>query len=152
MFKLCLAGMGQTQIADELNAEGYDSTTASMDGRWNRGQVSQRLLDPAVTGLLQRKNSHDFPGYYPSDIDQETFTRAQRAKATRDRKRSTTKARKVRFLFSGLDRCAGCGSPLTYRAAGRYAKLCCYGYVTCTDRCGAVAKKGASRCREQFGA
>ena len=152
MFKMCLAGMGQTQIADELNAEGFAAPPASKDGRWNRGQVSQRLRDPAVTGLLQRRNSHDIPGYYPSVVDRETFTRAQRAKATRDRKRSTTKARKVHFLFSGLVRCAGCGSLLTYRAAGRYARPGHPGYVTCSDSAGAVAKQGATRCREQLGA
>ena len=151
MFKMCLAGMGQTQIADELNALGYNAPPASKDRRWNRGQVSQRLMDPAVTGLLQRKNSHDIPGYYPSVVDQEIFARAQRAKATRDRKRSTTKARKVHFLFSGLVRCAGCGSLLTYRAAGRYARPGHPGYVTCTDSCGAVAKQGAIRCREKLG-
>jgi len=33
MFKMCLAGMGQTQIADELNAEGYAAPPASKDGR-----------------------------------------------------------------------------------------------------------------------
>ena len=73
------AGSSGTQIADELNTEGYAAPPASKDGRWNRGQVSQRLRDLAVTGLLQRKNSHDIPGYYPSVVDRETFTRAQRA-------------------------------------------------------------------------
>ena len=34
MFKMCLAGMGQTQIADELNTEGYAAPPASKDGRW----------------------------------------------------------------------------------------------------------------------
>ena len=54
--------------------------------------------------------------------------------------------------FRGLVRCAGCGSLLTYRAAGRYARPGHPGYVTCTDSAGAVAKQGATRCREQLGA
>lgn len=152
MFRMCLAGMGQTQIADELNRDGFHPAPSSKNGRWNRGQVSQRLRDLAVTGMLERKNSHDIPAYYPSVISRETFDKAQRAKASRDRKKSTTKARKAHFLFSGLVRCAGCGSLLTYRAAGRYARPGHPGYITCMDSCGAVAIRGESRCREQLGA
>ena len=62
-----------SQIADEQNAESRKTLPCFKDRRWNSGQMSQRLLDPAVTGLLHFKNSHHIPGYYLSVVDQETF-------------------------------------------------------------------------------
>ena len=125
IFDLTLDGIGKTNIARCLNAEGVP--TFGRSNGWHPSYVQKILDNEAVIGTFQpmtletrndgRKvrvpGGDALEGYFPAVVDQATFLRARQVR--QDRKiASGRKGSRLSNLFTGLAHCGGCGSPLHF--------------------------------------
>ncbi|MDG6079014.1 recombinase family protein [Erythrobacter litoralis] len=126
IFQETVSGLGKHHIARNLNRDGIPPFGRA-EG-WHASYVQKILRNPAVIGELHparkargspRQSTGDVVlDYYPPVVDFGLHQRALRAMDQRARK-FTGRGRKLVNLFSGLARCAECGSKMTFRGKGR---------------------------------
>lgn len=126
IFRETVSGFGKQHIARNLNRDGVP--TFGRAAGWHASYVQKILRNPAVIGELHparkaRGSPRQMTGdvvtdYYPPVVDYSLYQHAMRAMRDRPRK-FTGRGRKLVNLFSGLARCAACGSKMTFRAKGR---------------------------------
>lgn len=110
IFELCLEGLGSTAIAQALNAEGYQ--TFNKGKRWGTTAVLTILQNRAAIGELAPKDGGEpIQNYFPSVVDDDTFTVAQE----RIKARTTGKVTKQSADFNVWQKlvfCGACGSTM----------------------------------------
>lgn len=124
IFTLATSGQGKHLIARTLNREGVP--TWGRGNGWHASYVQKILVSRATVGELQlhRKNGgkriaegEPLPNYYPSVIDEHTFSRAQADRQSRTGM-SGRRGKRISNLFTGIAKCGACGSPMTFRNKG----------------------------------
>ena len=141
IFEDSARGIGNYTISRQLNEKriaGFGQKTAEgkpfrrQSGSWHTSYIAKILNNPAVYGEFQ---PHRFdatgkrvpdgpalPSYYPAVIDKDLYLRAKQARRARDFGNATApKGRKGPFvsnLFSGLAKCAYCGSSMWFEQKG----------------------------------
>lgn len=138
IFEDAASGMGVYSIAVSLNQRAVP-TFDSPNG-WHTSYVAKILANRAVLGEFQphrRENGKRVPEgepsrtYYPAIVGEELFYRAQLAKSERRINGAGRKGAAFTNLFSGLAKCAYCGSSvkLENKGAGRKGGtyLVCHG-------------------------
>lgn len=127
MFQLYLDGHGLIAISHILNDEGIRT---SRGGIWGPSSLDRVLNNRSVIGEYQprtrkgkvrEKAGNPIPRYYPPAIDEETFYRAQRIRASRNRT-GTSKQPPNFNVFQGVGKCQSCGSPLHMVSKGKLPK------------------------------
>jgi DNA invertase Pin-like site-specific DNA recombinase len=122
-YRRRLAGIGAHRLAIWLNAEhGF---------KYGGSQVARLLQNPAVIGTrLSQVHAAPLEGYYPEIVDKATFYDVQRqitsGLGTTRGKRTEDEAN----LFTGLARCAGCGSSMRFF---RETKTVAQRYIRCLN-------------------
>lgn len=110
IFELCLEGLGSTAIAQALNAEGYQ--TFNKGKRWGTTAVLIILQNRAAIGELAPKDGGEpIANYFPSVVDDDTFTVAQE----KIKARTTGKVTKQSADFNVWQKlvfCGACGSTM----------------------------------------
>ena len=118
-------GIGMYSIATRLN-EAKVATFGGPNG-WHQSYVAKILASRAVLGEFQphvRADGKRVPdgdpvrNYYPAIVDNELFYRAQLAKSQRRVIGAGRKGVAFSNLFSGLAKCAYCGSPILFENKG----------------------------------
>ena len=130
IFELCLEGLGSTAIAQALNAEGYH--TFNKGKRWGTTAVLTILQNRAAIGELAPKDGGEpIPNYFPSVVDDDTFTIAQE----KIKARTTGKVTKQSADFNVWQKlvfCGACGSTMhIIRRNHRYLMCANRRYGTC---------------------
>lgn len=125
IFEETVAGFGKHHIARKLNMEGV--ATFGRASGWHASYVQKILNSKAVLGEFQpgrkargdtRKPAGDpIQGYYPAIVDAGLHAEAMRSMSGR-RRTVTGRGRRLANMFSGLARCADCGTKMTFRAKG----------------------------------
>ena len=112
IFQMAHDGMGTPSIARTLNDEKVPTmATASM---WSFGLVAAILKNPGVIGTLtpkKAKDAEDIPDYYPKIVEPEVFNEVNNRVKSRKWKGGLN-SQNIRNLFSGVCKCAQCGSSL----------------------------------------
>jgi site-specific DNA recombinase len=133
-FKLAASGLGAKAIAMQLNEQG-----STRDAKpWSRNQVANMLKSEVYAGLtVFGRVRHD-----GTDVDEENwvrtpsheaiippaeFDRIQNLIQSRDRNGKTSA--KSTYVFTGLLRCAACGSAMQIETATGRSKT--YSYYNC---------------------
>jgi site-specific DNA recombinase len=117
IFDMYLAGSGMVKIAVELNTLNISTKSSSM---WNEFKIKYILANPLYIGTMRynyrvnKENYFEVDNAHPAIISHETFENAQRI--IKSRKVVHPRAATSKFIFSGIAKCARCGSPL----AGKY--------------------------------
>lgn len=117
IFQLYLEGYGMAKIALELNHRGL-STKAERD--WHSNKIQYILTNPTYTGKMRwnyrvnKENYFEVEDAVPAIIEKEVFDQVQKIMETR--RTAHPRAATSEFIFSGVLKCARCGSPM----AGRY--------------------------------
>jgi site-specific DNA recombinase len=112
-----LAGASLRAVARELTATGM--TTSVKSRVWDTLAVRRLLLRPRNAGLRQHQGQVLGPAKWPAIVPEEQW-RAVVAILTDPTRRSRPSDAKVKWLGSGIYRCAGCGRPsLRVSTAGR---------------------------------
>lgn len=153
IFEESATGIGNMAIATRLNREKiapFGRSKTKRNGRvvdkpasqplWHPSSVAKILASRAVLGEFQAhrltaKNTREPVGdvikdYYPPVIDTNLFYRAQNARSQRRVGGSGRRGLFVSNLFSGLAKCAYCGSNMVFADKGRGPKG--GRYLTCT--------------------
>ena len=130
IYSLSANGVGIYSIAKGLNERRVDTFNTS-DG-WHASYIAKILNNRAVFGEFQphttqgggkrRPDGPPIPEYYPAIVEKAVFFKAQAGRAGR---METGRGRKGRFnsnMFSGIARCAYCGSSLKYENKGQGPK------------------------------
>jgi len=126
------AGDGYVQICQSL--ENYGICTATGKRQWSAQVVSQIVHNPYYVGHVRWGQAYNEHGSHQALISDETWQRILDINALRANRRYTTNR-----LFSGLCRCAYCGSALVYqheRNRHRLRLQCCL-----------YSKTGGKKCR-----
>lgn len=112
-----LAGASLRSVARELNATGL---TTSMKARaWDAPSVRALLLKPRNAGLRQHQGQVIGLASWPAIVEEEQW-RAVVAILTDPARRTSPSDARVKWLGSGIYRCAGCQRPsLRVSTAGR---------------------------------
>ena len=161
IYKLCIDGLGPTQIANKLTAEGVLSPSAyaqsvgrkscatSISRQWH-ARATADILDRmeyigytvnfrSTTKSFKNKTKIDLPkedwkifeDTHPAIIDKETWEVVQNLRKGKRRRNKTGKV----SMFSGVVFCADCGAKLYYCTAKDFGEN--QDYFTCsTARCG----------------
>jgi DNA invertase Pin-like site-specific DNA recombinase len=125
IFDYSAAGIGYYTITRRLNAEGVP--TFGRSGGWHNSSVAKVLSNRAVLGEFQAHrviNGRRIPegdpvqDYFPAIIDEALFYRAQSARSLRRMRGAGRRGPGYSNLFSGLLRCAYCGSRLRFENKG----------------------------------
>ncbi|MEI9406936.1 recombinase family protein [Mesorhizobium argentiipisi] len=121
MFQDAAAGLGSFSIARRLNQAGVPPFGRSRG--WQMSYVSKILTNRAVIGEYQphtKSGGRRVPigepikDYFPAVVDEQLFLRVQAARAQRRVGGAGRKGKFVSNLFSGLARCAYCGSRMHF--------------------------------------
>jgi site-specific DNA recombinase len=117
-----LAGASLRSVARELNAT---RLTTSMKARaWDAHSVRALLLKARNAGLREHRGQVIGPANWPAIVPEEQW-RAVVAILTNPARRTSPSDARVKWLGSGIYRCAGCGRPsLRVSTAGR--GIACY--------------------------
>lgn len=112
-----LAGASLRSVARQLNKTGL---ATSMKARsWDAHSVRALLLKPRNAGLRQHQGQVIGPANWPAIVPEEQWN-AVVAILTDPSRRTTVSGPRVKWLGSGIYRCAGCGLPsLRVSTAGR---------------------------------
>jgi site-specific DNA recombinase len=115
-----LAGASLRSVARELNATGL---TTSMKGRsWDAHSVRALLLRSRNAGLRDHQGQAIGPANWPAIVPEEQW-RAVVAILTDPARRTSPSDARVKWLGSGIYRCAGCERPsLRVSTAGRVSR------------------------------
>ncbi|MGE8078125.1 recombinase family protein [Peribacillus loiseleuriae] len=117
IFNYYLDGYGMGKIAILLNQNG-SSTKSGHD--WHTNTIKYILTNPIYKGTMRWNYSKNKEQYFevanaaPALIDQKTFDEVEKIINLRTNKHP--RAATSEFIFSGVAKCARCGSPL----AGKY--------------------------------
>jgi DNA invertase Pin-like site-specific DNA recombinase len=126
VFQAAANGQGKHKIAGGLNQAGIPAFRGKQG--WHASSIQKMIESEAVLGQFQphrKVNGKRSPegdvakGYYPAIIDEALFYRAQ---AGRDQRRVNGAGRKGKGypnVFSGICRCAECGSGMVYLDKGK---------------------------------
>jgi DNA invertase Pin-like site-specific DNA recombinase len=119
IFKDTASGIGMYSVTSRLNKARVE-TFGGPNG-WYQSYIAKILSNRAVLGEFQphvRVDGKPVPdgeaiqGYFPAIIDEELFYQAQFAKSQRRGAGAGRKGAAFTNLFSGLAKCAYCGSPV----------------------------------------
>lgn len=125
IFEGSVSGVGLQKQASRLNEAGVP-TFGSPNG-WHHTYIAKILANRAVLGEFQphvreggKRVAKGDPvrDYFPAIIDEQLFYRAQVAKAQRKISGKGRKGETYSNLFSGLARCAYCGSKVLFENKG----------------------------------
>ncbi len=151
IFRLYLDGYGMVAISRILNDEGILTSRGST---WGPSSLDRVLKNRAIIGEYQpgsgtgndrEKAGGAIPGFYPPAIDEETFYRAQRVRASRKRT-GTAKQSKTFNLYQGVGKCRLCDSPLHSVSKGAPPKN--HTYLRCSSAKKRICKAGYIRLEE----
>ncbi|MEC3910043.1 recombinase family protein [Sphingobium sp. CR2-8] len=126
VFEMAAAGHGRGLIAKTLNRAGVPSPSPRAKG-WHPSYIQKLLKGSAVIGELQLYRLEDgkripdgepLSNYYPPIVPLQLYRQAQSAMRERINMPGRRGTR-ISNLFSGLVKCHGCGSTMTYRDKGR---------------------------------
>jgi hypothetical protein len=143
MFELALSGMGERQVAAQLNRENVPGLTPGVG--WHHSTVKQVLKSPGVIGIKQPgrmvngksvADGEPLIDYYPRVVDDGTYYRAQAMRKARKQRGAGRKGATISCLLSGLTRCAQCGAPLLFVDKGfsrRGVRTASSRYLVCTN-------------------
>ncbi|TPO05174.1 recombinase family protein [Mesorhizobium sp. B1-1-5] len=129
MFDDAAAGLGTFSIARRLNRSAAPPFGRSKG--WQTSYVSKILTNRATIGEYQPHKMVDgrrmpegepIRDYFPAIVDEQLFLRVQGARANRRTGGAGRKGEFVSNLFSGLAKCAYCGSPMHYVNKGPGSK------------------------------
>jgi len=140
IFALADEGKHPDTIARTLNAENVPTwaTSKRVAAFWRGTYVRKVLINPAAAGtLVMHRSGEDektrarrdkvegtIKGFYPAAVSEELFERlAERRKSAAPRGRHA--GDKITSLFSGLGKCAKCGSTVVRLSKGQYVYLVC---------------------------
>lgn len=124
MFEGVAAGRNLTDIADQLNAEGYTTRTGLP---WTRDRVYQQVDQGlSYTGVRVHKGQAHTTGDWPALITKELYDAAHAQLAVRRRPGTSGKGK---HLLSGILKCHKCGGKLWVLPAsnGNRARYSCFG-------------------------
>jgi DNA invertase Pin-like site-specific DNA recombinase len=129
IYDECCSGMGDYTIAQRLNAKNIPTFGRSKG--WHKSYVCKILTNRAVLGEMQfheldvkgkrRPKGPPIANYYPPIVDEELYYRAQSARNSR-RLAGGRKGKNLSSLFSGIVKCAYCGSTMCYVNKGKAPK------------------------------
>jgi len=128
VIELAEQGLGQTAIAQKLNAEGIPplrarrakagggSSTAPV---WNPGQVAHLIQSPSVAGgrELKRRTGDITWDYYPAVIPRPRWEALRLLLSKRATMQTAGPQGLLKFIGQGCTTCASCGRPMGYRMA-----------------------------------
>jgi site-specific DNA recombinase len=106
-------GLSDRKVAISLNQMGIRTQNGAL---WNEAKVRYKLTNPVAVGKLRlgvrvnKENKFEVEDAAPQVIDMETFETAQKLRKARNLlhgKQATSS-----YIFSGILRCARCGSPV----------------------------------------
>lgn len=121
MFQDAAAGLGTFSIARRLNEAGVRPFGRSKG--WQMSYVSKILTNRAVIGEYQPHTKtggrrvpvgEPISDYFPAVVDEQLFLRVQAGRAQRRIGGAGRKGKLLSNLFSGLARCAYCGSRMHF--------------------------------------
>ncbi len=131
VFRLCAEGMGSTQIAERLNAEGFKPARSDAYGP---ARILRILHDRRVLGEKQWPDGTISPDYFPRIIDQEIWDTCQQAIDNRhDNKGRHGRGEIIANIFQGGTFCA-CGRALYLQPARSRQGTVTHGVLRCTGR------------------
>ncbi|MGF3103685.1 recombinase family protein [Rossellomorea sp. DUT-2] len=114
IFDYYLKGKSTIKIAVELNRLNIRTRN---DAIWSGFRVNYILSNPLYIGTMRynfrvnKENYFEVENTHPPIISKETFENVQRIKDSRST--SHPRAATSKFIFSGVAKCARCGSPLS---------------------------------------
>jgi site-specific DNA recombinase len=125
IFDMYLSGMGTSKIAAILNQEGIKTKN---NANWRSFSIRYILRNPLYAGKI-RWNVRVNPDQYfeveteavPAIISEEMFMRTQKMLDARRKKHP--RAATSEYIFSGVAKCARCGSPLFGKRNARGVKF-----------------------------
>ncbi|MCM3665553.1 recombinase family protein [Mesobacillus subterraneus] len=109
-----LSGKGMNTISIDLNKKGISTKT---DSTWHATKLQYILKNPAYIGTMRwnyrvnKENYFEVENAIPPIISKDQFEQVQ--KVMEARSVSHPRAATSEFIFSGVVKCARCGSPLT---------------------------------------
>jgi hypothetical protein len=131
MFKLCAEGMGGTQIAEKLNAEGFKPAKSDAYGPT---RILRILHDRRVLGEKQWPDGSISPDYFPRIVDHSLWDACQKAIDQRhDNKGRHGRGEVIANLFQGGTFCA-CGRALYLQTARNRQGVVAYAVLRCTGK------------------
>lgn len=161
IFEESASGVGNLSIARRLNERGippFGKPKGIVGGRpvskntpslWHQSSVAKILASKSVLGEFQphvliskKKRKSTGPvirDYFPPVVDSELFFRAQNARSLRAVGGGGPRGQFVSNLFSGLAKCAYCGSSMVFEDHGSGPKG--GRYLVCS-----LAKRDKTRC------
>jgi DNA invertase Pin-like site-specific DNA recombinase len=125
IFADSASGLGMFSIASRLNKNGVQPFVGP--NGWHHTYIAKILANRAVLGEFQAHIRIDgkrvpdgapIANYFPAIVTDDLFYRAQDAKAQRRKNGRGRKGAGFTNLFSGLVRCAYCGSHVLYENKG----------------------------------
>jgi site-specific DNA recombinase len=126
MYKWYMNGMSDIKIAIKLNNMGI---TTRSGAEWTDKKVRYVLTNVKNIGILRRgirvnkDKSFDVENVYPPIIDKNTFYQAMALRKARNKCRG--KQATSNYIFSGVTRCARCGSALKGVKSRGYKRYRC---------------------------
>lgn len=126
MYDWYLSGMSDIKIAIRLNELGI-TTRSGAD--WTEGKVRYVLTNKKNKGVLvygkrvNQEKTFDVEGVYPQIVDEATFNQANATRTAR--RRFKGKQATSSYFFSGITRCARCGSPFKGVRSRAYKRYRC---------------------------
>jgi site-specific DNA recombinase len=131
IFDMYLSGMGTVKIAATLNQEGVKTKNNAI---WHSFSIRYILRNPLYAGKIRWNFKVNNDQYFevkteavPAIIPEETFIKTQ--KIIESRKKKHPRAATSEYIFSGVARCARCGSPLSGKCNSRKVK-----FYICSNR------------------
>jgi DNA invertase Pin-like site-specific DNA recombinase len=131
IFRLCAEGMGGTQIAEKLNAEGYKPARSDAYGPT---RILRILHDRRVLGEKLWPDGSISSDYFPRIVDQALWDACQKAIDQRhDNKGRHGRGEVIANLFQGGTFCA-CGRALYLQTARNRQGIATYAVLRCTGK------------------
>lgn len=131
IFRLCAEGMGGTQIAENLNAEGYKPARSDAYGPT---RILRILHDRRVLGEKLWPDGSISSDYFPRIIDQALWDACQKSIDQRhDNKGRHGRGEVIANLFQGGTFCA-CGRALYLQTARNRQGVVAYAVLRCTGK------------------
>ena len=128
IFDDSASGIGNYRITQRLNKQRVPHFGKS--NGWHMSYVTKIIKNRAVIGEFQphmlvdgkrRPTGDAIPKYFPAVVDQEVFYRVQHAQAGRRVRGAGRKGTHFTNIFSGIAKCAYCGSPMKFDNKGKGA-------------------------------
>ena len=129
IFDDSASGIGNYRITQRLNKQRVPHFGKS--NGWHMSYVTKIIKNRAVIGEFQphmlvdgkrRPTGDAIPKYFPAVVDQEVFYRVQHAQAARRVRGAGRKGIHFTNIFSGIAKCAYCGSPMKFEDKGKPPK------------------------------